>query len=109
MMKFSNRRCIPEGSYGAGTVMVWDTGTYQVYGAPPLRAWQEGKIHLTLKGKKLKGGYSFTRIAKGKKERWLLVKMKDDEADARRKPVKSEPDSVLSKRSLKEIAKEEKE
>ena len=106
---------IPKGEYGAGAVMVWDKGTYRNItekddeNVPIEKAFDKGHANVWLKGKKLKGGYSFTRIAKGKKERWLLVKMKDDEADARRKPVKSEPDSVLSKRSLKEIAKEEKE
>src|SRR3954471_7666242 len=52
---------IPEGSYGGGTVMVWDIGTYQVSGPDPLKAWQEGKLHLTLKGKKLKGEWTIVR------------------------------------------------
>jgi DNA ligase D-like protein (predicted 3'-phosphoesterase) len=106
---------IPEGEYGAGPVMVWDRGTYRNLSKKDDKkvsmgqALEKGHASFWLNGKKLKGGYSLTRIAKGKKERWLLVKMKDDEADARRKPVKSEPDSVLSGRSLKEIEKEESE
>src|SRR4051794_41697990 len=46
---------IPEGNYGAGTVMLWDTGIYSVNGDDPLRALREGKLHLDLRGKKLKG------------------------------------------------------
>src|SRR6266852_4492560 len=46
---------IPEGSYGAGTVMVWDTGTYEVAGDEPGQALEKGKLHLLLMGRKLKG------------------------------------------------------
>src|SRR5256885_1332702 len=46
---------IPSGNYGAGTVMVWDKGTYQVRNAEPLQALEAGKIPLTLAGEKLKG------------------------------------------------------
>jgi hypothetical protein len=76
-------------------------------------ARRSGNVHshpeTILNAQKVKGGYSLTRIAKGKKERWLLVKMKDKEADARRNPLKSEPDSTLSRRSLKQIEKDESE
>src|SRR5437868_13654462 len=41
---------IPEGNYGAGTVMLWDKGTYIVSGGNPAEALKEGKLHLTLKG-----------------------------------------------------------
>jgi hypothetical protein len=47
-----------------------------------------------------------TRVGKGKRERWLLVKMADEEADARRKPVKSQPESVASGRTIQEVAAE---
>src|SRR2546430_14501028 len=52
---------IPEGSYGAGTVMVWDTGTYEVADEEPLAALDRGKLHLILKGKKLKGEWTLVR------------------------------------------------
>ena len=45
---------IPEGNYGGGTVMVWDRGTYYVYGEQPLKALKEGRLHLVLDGKKPK-------------------------------------------------------
>src|SRR5438045_857576 len=53
---------IPEGSYGAGTVMLWDKGAYEVYGGDPDDALQKGKLHLTLKGKKLKGEWTLVRM-----------------------------------------------
>src|SRR5438067_1263525 len=53
---------IPEGSYGAGTVMVWDTGTYEVTGEKPIQALRQGKLHLTLRGSKLKGEWTLVRM-----------------------------------------------
>ncbi|GAB4336236.1 MAG: hypothetical protein Kow0099_09130 [Candidatus Abyssubacteria bacterium] len=99
---------IPEGQYGAGTVLVWDTGTYRNLkedaGISMAEAIKNGHATFWLEGKKLKGGYALTRFRKGKDESWLLVKMDDDKADARRDPVSTEPKSVLSGRTLEEIA-----
>lgn len=82
---------IPEGEYGAGTVMVWDTGTYENLraakegdGASMERSISDGKIEVALDGNKLRGGYAFIRTGKGEKARWLLIKMRDDEAAAHR-------------------------
>ena len=47
-----------QGNYGAGTVMVWDTGTYEASGDNPSAALRAGKLHLWLKGKKLKGEWT---------------------------------------------------
>jgi hypothetical protein len=47
---------------------------------------------------------TLTRIREGKDETWLLVNRKDEDADARRKPVKSQPESVLSGRTLDELS-----
>jgi DNA ligase D-like protein (predicted 3'-phosphoesterase) len=101
---------IPEGEYGAGAVLVWDTGSYRNLSAEkedPVsmeEALQRGHVEVWLEGKKLRGGYALVRTGGG--ERWLLIKMKDAEADARRNPVSTEPDSVLSGRSLEEIRRE---
>lgn len=103
---------IPEGEYGAGTVLVWDRGTYdnitekdgEIRSAE--QAIAAGHILVWLHGEKLSGGYAFQRIDDDKDE-WLLIKMDDDEADARRNPVSTEPDSVASGRSLKDIEDEE--
>ncbi|MGD8634574.1 MAG: hypothetical protein PVF85_13455, partial [Anaerolineales bacterium] len=56
-----------------------------------------------LEGEKLSGGYALIRTEKGEDARWLLIKMDDDEADARRDPTSTEPDSVKTARSLDEI------
>lgn len=101
---------IPEG-YGAGTVIVWDTGTYrnvteknnEKFSMP--HAFDHGHIKIILKGKKLKGGYTLTRF---KDNSWLLVKTADEYADARRNPVTTEPESVLSKTTIKELDKQKK-
>jgi DNA ligase D-like protein (predicted 3'-phosphoesterase) len=103
---------IPEGQYGAGPVIVWDAGTYRSLTeqdgkpVPVERAVEDGHVAVWLEGRKLSGGYALTRIGKGERERWLLVKMDDDQADARRKPVKSQPESVLSGRTVEEVAAE---
>ncbi len=71
---------IPPGQYGAGTVVVWDSGSYknmtQKDGQeiPMKVALHSGHASFRLEGKKLKGGYALTRTTRG----WILVKMKDD-------------------------------
>jgi DNA ligase D-like protein (predicted 3'-phosphoesterase) len=96
---------IPEGEYGAGTVIVWDRGTYRNLGEEPVEEQvAHGHVAIWLDGKKLRGGYALTRLGGGKRERWLLVKMDDEGADRRRKPVKSQPESVKSGRTLDEVA-----
>jgi len=105
---------IPEGQYGAGTVMVWDRGTYRNLKeeggeeAPVEESIERGHVTVWLEGEKLRGGYALIRTGKGGEARWLLIKMRDGEADARRNPVSTEPDSVLTGRSMEEIAEEEK-
>jgi hypothetical protein len=56
-------------------------------------------------GRKIKGGYALIRT--GNDDRWLLVKMDDKEAEARRNPVSTVPESVLSGRTLEQIATQE--
>jgi DNA ligase D-like protein (predicted 3'-phosphoesterase) len=103
---------IPDGEYGAGPVIVWDTGTYRNLTErkgeeiPVARAVKNGHISVWLEGKKLRGGYAFTRVARGTRDRWILVKEDDDEADARRKPVATQPESVLSGRTIRDVEKE---
>ena len=64
------------------------------------------KVELLMVGKGSLGE-ALTRIGKGKDLRWLLVKMDDEEADARRSPVSTEPESVLTGRTVEEVAEEE--
>ena len=101
---------IPNGQYGAGTVMVWDKGTYKSEdGVPPDQQLARGKINVVLRGKKLCGG--FTLVQTGKRpvvssqgERWLLIKQRDEHVDASWDIESPEFDrSVLTGRTLKEI------
>jgi DNA ligase D-like protein (predicted 3'-phosphoesterase) len=104
---------IPKGEYGAGAVIVWDRGTYRNLTEekdreiPVGEALRKGHLKIWLDGEKIRGGYALTRIGKGKDLRWLLVKMDDEEADARRNPVSTEPESVLTGRTVEEVAEEE--
>jgi DNA ligase D-like protein (predicted 3'-phosphoesterase) len=96
---------IPDGEYGAGPVLVWDRGTYSNDSPHEMTdALARGHLSFRLDGEKLQGGFALTRIRKGKDETWLLVKKSDDDADRRRRPVSTQPESVLSGRTLDELA-----
>jgi len=105
---------IPEGEYGAGPVLIWDRGTYQNITEKDdgLRAMAEalddGHVLVRLDGEKLCGGYAFQRIDDDD-DQWLLVKMDDDNADARRNPVSTQPKSVKTDRSIEEVDRDEQE
>ena len=74
---------IPLGQYGAGPVVVWDHGTYELAeeGLPEAQL-KAGKLAFVLKGKKLNGAFALARLASGKTgKEWLLMKKKDEEAD----------------------------
>ena len=94
---------IPEGNYGGGTVMVWDRGTYYVYGEQPVKSFQEGKLHLVLDGKKARGEWTLVRIRgrDNEKNQWLILK-----TGANAKPIskKLEDKSVKTGRTMKQIA-----
>lgn len=100
---------IPEGNYGAGPVIVWDIGTYSNLKVrngvevPMEQAVEKGHLTIWLNGRKLRGGYALTRFKKGKDESWLLVKMDDEHADPHRDPVKNEPESAISGRTIEDI------
>jgi DNA ligase D-like protein (predicted 3'-phosphoesterase) len=100
---------IPAGEYGAGTVLIWDKGTYENVTEkdgeiiPIADALESGHALIRLHGKKISGGYALQRTGRDDDERWLLVKMKDDGADARRNPVSTEPKSVSSDLTLAQI------
>lgn len=100
---------IPGAQYGAGTVIVWDEGTYRnlterggrlVAVADAVRA---GHLSVWLEGSKLRGGWSLTRTHDGDKESWLLVKRADDHADAELDITSTAPDSVITGRSLADV------
>lgn len=67
---------IPEGNYGAGAVVIWDKGEYEL-----LRGGiREGRLEFSLEGKKLRGIFAMARMS-GKEKEWLLMKKKDEFAE----------------------------
>jgi len=100
---------IPEGGYGAGTVMVWDNGTWSPESENPLQALRQGDLKFSLYGRKLRGSWVLVRIRGfGSKQgkSWLLMKHQDRFASP--KDIAAEkPRSVVSNRLLAEIAREE--
>jgi bifunctional non-homologous end joining protein LigD len=102
---------IPEGQYGAGTVMVWDRGTYEPQdgSVTPSEQLAHGKIDVVLRGDKLRGGFTLVQTGKPsagsrQQERWLLIKHRDEYADSSwniESPRFAR--SVLTGRTLKQI------
>jgi len=72
---------IPEGRYGAGPVVVWDTGAFiPLETDDPETALTKGKLNFELNGKKLKGAFTLAQmkaLPKGTGKEWLLIKKKD--------------------------------
>ena len=102
---------IPEGNYGAGTVIVWDTGTYATE-RDIRQQFREGKISFALNGTKIKGSFILIKIRQRHKQ-WLLIKSNEDDDDyyhsssATTKPdlTVTSPESVLTGRTNDELAK----
>jgi len=103
---------IPEGNYGAGTVIVWDEGTYlSDEDVPADKKYQEksllkqlhaGTIKFTLKGKKLKGSYALVKMHGKGENTWLLIKHKDKYASTG--DITEKDKSVVSNKTIEKIA-----
>src|SRR5712691_1455251 len=78
---------IPEGQYGAGTVKIWDRGVWVPEG-DPRQGYAKGRLSFTLRGKRLRGGFSLVRMGGGasreRADNWLLIKTRDAAAPAGR-------------------------
>jgi bifunctional non-homologous end joining protein LigD len=104
---------IPEGNYGAGTVMVWDEGTYEPLENPSknkkeneknlLRQLHAGSLKFVMHGKKLKGEFALVKTAYRGENSWLLIKHRDEYATTT--DVTKKDKSVTSKRTLTQIEK----
>jgi len=103
---------IPEGNYGAGTVIVWDEGTYEPLEPTGdikkdekalLKALREGSLKVHLHGQKLKGEFALVRLKSAEDNAWLLIKHRDQyakEADITKKDK-----SVLSGKTITQMEK----
>jgi bifunctional non-homologous end joining protein LigD len=97
---------IPEGEYGGGTVMLWDTGSWEPLGDPHA-GLKKGHLSFTLHGDRLHGQWHLVRMRdEGKRENWLLIKEADEYArnSASGKFLESAASSVTTGRSMDEIA-----
>ena len=102
---------IPEGNYGAGTVIVWDSGTYSLadeknndkIGTVLKSDLQKGHLSFILKGKKLKGEFALVKLKTKQENTWLLIKKQDHfaiESD-----ILEENKSVISNLTLEDFKK----
>src|SRR2546428_4511487 len=101
---------IPEGNYGAGNVIIWDTGTWEFIepGDDPVKALQQGKLTFRLFGRKMFGEWALVRI-KGRSPKgneWLLLKHRDQYANPNVDVTEVAPRSVVSNLDVDEIGPE---
>ncbi|MEO8702518.1 MAG: non-homologous end-joining DNA ligase [Kofleriaceae bacterium] len=95
---------IPAGQYGGGAVVVWDRGTWEPEG-DAREAMRRGRLTFTLHGDKLHGRWHLVRTRPGDRtENWLLFKSDDDAADPAIDIVADKPASVISGRTIEEVA-----
>ena len=99
---------IPEGNYGAGSVIVWDRGTFKAENIG--KGLREGNLKFELNGKKLKGGWALVRIrdreardSGAADKNWLLIKERDDFADQLSDVTVDSPKSVLSGKTVESV------
>jgi bifunctional non-homologous end joining protein LigD len=100
---------IPEGEYGAGTVMLWDRGTYEAENGGGLESLREGyergDLKITLHGKRMLGGWVLVRMRRaGSRNQWLLIKHRDEFASPKIDVVGKAITSVKSGRTMEQIA-----
>lgn len=94
---------IPPGNYGAGTVMVWDQGEYEDLTGNPAAAYRQGKMHLVMRGKKLKGEWILVKDRRTEESnKWLLIKA----GKPLKLSAKTDDTSASSGRSMARIAEE---
>lgn len=105
---------IPQGEYGAGQVIVWDSGTYSPDEGGAFsfdtraeaedrvrRSLEQGKLSITLRGQKLRGSWALVRMARGENN-WLLIKHRDAYADPDH-DITAEDRSVVSGLTVEDL------
>jgi bifunctional non-homologous end joining protein LigD len=101
---------IPAGNYGAGHVIVWDAGTYEVPGADDRQGAERaardglaaGRLTVVLHGQKLRGEFALVKTGRGDPNGWLLIKKHDEFATST--DVTADEQSVQSGRTLDDVA-----
>lgn len=105
---------IPEDNYGAGAVIVWDGGVYENlrhdkkgHEVPMDEAIEQGHIVIRLHGRKLRGSFALQRtgMVRGKSN-WILIKMRDEFASEDYEPIDASGESILSGRTVEQVAKD---
>jgi bifunctional non-homologous end joining protein LigD len=102
---------IPKGEYGGGTVMLWDRGRWAPIEGKSAKDLDKGHLHFTLQGERMQGEWLLIRLKKKpgeKRENWLLRKLQDEHAEEGDVLVERELTSVLTGRSMAEIAADKK-
>ncbi|PNU04840.1 DNA ligase D [Novosphingobium guangzhouense] len=97
---------IPKGEYGGGTVMLWDRGTWAPIAGKSVKDIEDGHLHFTLDGERMKGEWLLVRMKPRpgeKRENWLLRKVQDAHAQAGDVLVEQGLTSVLTGRTMAEI------
>ncbi len=98
---------IPENEYGAGPVVLWDRGTWEPEG-DPVQAYRAGRLKFRLHGEKLRGSWALVKTSGGSRRdaerKWLLFKLKDDEARPGVDIEAARPESVETGRTLEDVA-----
>ncbi len=99
---------IPDGEYGGGTVMLWDRGSYESEdggGADSLReGYRRGDLKFVLHGKRLCGSWALIRMKRPGRPQWLLIKHDDEFGDRKKDITEHEVTSVVTKRTMEQIA-----
>src|SRR5215210_4488749 len=94
---------IPEGSYGAGTVLLWDHGTWVPEGDPH-EGLRTGKLRFSLHGERMRGAWMLIRMRGAKRENWLLRKIADEHAGDADRLTESYTSSIKTGRSMEAVA-----
>jgi bifunctional non-homologous end joining protein LigD len=99
---------IPKGQYGGGTVMLWDRGTYEAENGGGVNALRDGyargDLKFELHGERLRGGWVLVRMKRPGRPQWLLIKHRDEFATSAHDVVEDEMTSVVTGRTMDDIA-----
>jgi bifunctional non-homologous end joining protein LigD len=94
---------IPKGNYGAGNVIIWDNGTYEMVDPDtPEKGWKKGKLHFVLHGRKLHGEWVLVRGSREPRQ-WIFFKIRDEHASTETDITQTQPESIISGNLVDEV------